>query len=761
MAELPPDGPAATPQAEPDEAPGARVQPQPIEITIQAAPGTRLHFSVEALPPEADSPARLIIDGVQVVAVGQPPAQPPPDTWRERAAAGLRRWPYSLETSLFGLALLVYLATRLVGLAAYPIYFFSDEAIQTVLAADLVRDNFSNYDGEFLPTYFYNIDRHKFNLSASVYLQVIPYLLFGKTVFVTRAVSVLVSLLAAACAGLILRDGLGLPYGWVATLLLSIAPAWFLHSRTAFETVLMVSFYTAGLYCYILYRLRAPHYLYASLALLALAFYSYSAGQLVVVATGLLLLLSDLPYHWRNRATGLRGLGLLLALMLPYLRFRWGHPAAVGDQLATLNSYWVQPLALSEKLERFGREYLYGLSPGYWFIPNQVDLVRHLMKDYGHLHRAMLPFTALGLVLALKNFRSPAYRVVLIALVAGPLGAALVQAAITRLLPLVVPLTLLAAVGLIAVLTWLERRRVPRTALALVVFAGLSLANLAMLTDALTDGPTWFQNYGLEGMQYGGQQLFAAVQETLAQNPQAELVVTPSWANGTEAIARFFLPDSLPARLDSIDTYLIRRGVIRPETIFVMTADEYIRAQESGKFTDLQALRVVPYPNGQPGFIFASLRYVDNIDALFMTEYAERRKLQEGQVIIDGQQAAVRYSLLDMGRIQDLWDGSPRSVARTFEANPFVIELTFEQPRSLSGLDLVIGDTEANLQLELYPAQGGDPLKLEFGLAGSVETPAASVDFGQTVVASGLRLVYNDLRQAEPAHVHLWELIFR
>ncbi len=116
--------------------------------------------------------------------------------------------------------------------------------------------------GIFLPTYFQN--GLYFNTSASVYLQVLPYLLFGKSIFVTRATSVLVTLLAAVSGG---ADSARfsrrqtLVAGW-GSLLLSVVPAWFTHSRTAFETVLFVSFYAAFLYFYLGYRLRNPAQVY-------------------------------------------------------------------------------------------------------------------------------------------------------------------------------------------------------------------------------------------------------------------------------------------------------------------------------------------------------------------------------------------------------------------------------------------------------------------------------------------------------------------
>ena len=80
-----------------------------------------------------------------------------------------------LEMALFTLAIGLYLSTRLIGLANFPIYFFTDEAVQTVMAEDFVHDGLRNYEDELLPTYFNKGSTYNLS-SVSVYLQVIPYL---------------------------------------------------------------------------------------------------------------------------------------------------------------------------------------------------------------------------------------------------------------------------------------------------------------------------------------------------------------------------------------------------------------------------------------------------------------------------------------------------------------------------------------------------------------------------------------------------------
>ncbi|NTW09053.1 MAG: hypothetical protein HGA28_05740, partial [Anaerolineaceae bacterium] len=136
--------------------------------------------------------------------------------WKHRSFFGggfwvwLAAWPRRIKlhqdvgTWLFIFALIISLATRLIGLTQYPIYFFTDEAIQTQAMVDLAANGYRNTEGILFPTYFRNGEYA--NLSLSVYLQWLPWLLFGKSAFVTRATSVVITLIAAVSIGILLRD---------------------------------------------------------------------------------------------------------------------------------------------------------------------------------------------------------------------------------------------------------------------------------------------------------------------------------------------------------------------------------------------------------------------------------------------------------------------------------------------------------------------------------------------------------------------------
>lgn len=750
-------------------------------------------------------------------------------------------WTTNLAAWLFLLALVIYLSTRLVGLTQFPIYFFTDEAIQALSMADLIANNYRDPSGILLPTYFRNGDYY--NISMSVYLQWLPVMLLGKSAVATRAMSVLVTLIAAVSVGIMLREVFKLQHWWVGTLFLSITPAWFLHSRTAFETVEFVAFYAGALCAYLLYRFRSARYVYLAVFLAALAFYSYSPAQLIVPLTALCLLVSDWSYHWENRRRLPLALILVMILALPYVRFALNNPSAPLAHLHTMSSYWFEDIPVAEKIVRYLREFGIGLSAWYWYIPNDRDLPRHLMKDYGHIMIATLPFALLGLAHMLRNLRAPQYRVLLVSLMVSPAAAALVQMSITRALVFVIAAAILTAIGLERTLQWIQdprarladlrqdpgitpqramlalvilglglalawlarrgidrlavcalagvlalqvsgalawlarslpsttvpgkasRWRLPATGLALTSFVILSLVNVRMLSDALRNGPLWFRDYGLGGMQYGAFQIFDLLEDYVKSHPGVRVIFSPDWANGTDVVARFFLEDFSLIKIGSVRGHLTQKLPLDDNTLFVMTPQEYQLVLESEKLTDVQVDQIVPYPDGTPGFYFVRLRYVDNIDEIFAAEAAERQALRETTVIIDGQEVKLRFSYLDTDFQAEsmalVFDRDPFTVAKTFEANPFVIEMTFPQPRTLNGFSIIIGSASVQITLRCYAERGRPPVVYTFEGQGTQNQPELSFDLPRSTQAQVLQLEVLDSLAGPQSKVHIWEVTLR
>lgn len=770
-----------TPPEPSEEKPEQRAAPQPAGIVIEAIYRDGVIVPLTPLPLPDQTRISLAVD-ITATAVVQPlqpqpaasnaaPAPPAETAPAEEAAAepeaplvtpGVRRPALAARAGLLITAAVVlfYLFTRLYALNAYPIYFFSDEAIQATTAYDFLQSGLRDNFGTFLPPFFRNADR--WNLSLSIYIHSVSVALFGVSIFVTRATSVVVSVLAVVAVMLTLRLFFNVRLWWAGALVLAAMPAWFTHSRTAFETVMMVAFYACFLCSYLMYRYRSPRYLPLAVLFGAATFYSYTNGQGVMLVSGGLLFLVDIRYHIQQRRALLLGILLAALLALPLVRFFQLQPDGVSEQLRLVDSVWTRDIPTAEKITTFLGNYFTGLSPLYWFTPNSIDFERHRMKDIAHVPTILFPFALIGFVACIRRWRSPAHRVVLIAMLAAPFTAAFSGIFVTRTLAMVVPLALLITLGLDEAVEWL-RRRAPRIPYAPAVAALLVALNLGTMRAALVDGPTWFSDYGLHGMQWGTEQLFTVIPPLLEESPDTRLLISPNWSNNADIFLRFFLDERQRERVrfGTIDPYANYKQEIDPHLVFVMPPDEYQRASTDPKFVISEPQQIIPYPDGRPGFYFVHARYSDTADAIFAAEIAERRRLREGSAAYAGQEITIRHSLLDGGSLPDLFDGDPFTLIRGFEANPFILELTLPEARSINEIALTVATMDFSVTTVVT---GADSIVRTYeqrftGLPPDPQVVIALPDAPPQVRA--ISLTITDLKAGDRANIHIRELALR
>lgn len=669
------------------------------------------------------------------------------------------------EWILFAVALAVYLATRLAGITRYPIFFFCDEALQDNLASMLLKNHFRDQTGTFLPPFFLNDQR--WAVSLSVYVHLIPVWLFGPSVACVRVTTALVSFAGVAAGGLALKE-MRNRFWWAVPLIAGATPLFFVHARLGFETAMMASCYFGFLWAYFLYRTRGPRWIFAVLALGAATFYAYTAGQGVMLLIGVALLLSDLPYHFRmaRRHKALFACALLFAALMaaPYVRYRKLHPGVVQQQLAVLDSYWTHPIPLSEKLSQFGRNYRAAFHPRYWFENNTGEAERHRMDGMAFLPPVFAPFMAIGLVACLWNFRrSSLHRAVLFSPLGVPFSAAAASLQILRLMAIVVPATLLTAVGIDWIARGLARLRIRWPAVAAVVAAGLVFQNVRLTREALVHGGTWSTDYGLYGMQWGAPQIFSALREELRKNPRARFLVSSTWSNNPTEFFPFFLSEEERSRVRMGD---IREWDLRPTTlagdeVFIMPPDEWDVAQRP-KFRVLEVRRMIPYPDGKPGFRFVRIAYSDEAPALFAKERELRSMLMEEPMSVDGKNWTVRHSQSDMGSLDAIVDGRLDTILRGLEANPFILDVRFPAPRSLRQVSISLGAMDRpGLFLQVFPASG-TPTSVRLSV--SNRPPKDFIDVpipGAPVEADRIRLEITDGDPSVPSHIEIRELRVR
>lgn len=657
---------------------------------------------------------------------------------------------------LFGLGILLYLITRFLALDKFPIYFFSDEAIQTMSAYDLVQRGFKDVNGLLFPVYFEN--GQQFNLSLSVWLQVLIAWL-PRSVWLTRGLPALLSLLFPLSAGLWAKDFFKSKHWWLIPYIITAIPAWFLHSRTAFETSLGLSFYSLFLLFYLKYRLENRKNLVWALLFGAFAFYAYAPLQLVVVATGLVLLFVDWRYHFQDKKAVLKAFIFLNFLAAPYFIFRITHQGSLTAHLNLLRSYWTLNLPLINKLGIFLSKWLKAYNPLYWFFPNETDLIRHQMKGLGHIPWIFLPFVLLGLWNALRKWKEPAYRLLLISFFIAPMGAALVDLAITRLLVMLLPFSLLTYLGLEEVLHFVEGKIKNKHIPASIIAFSLSAFSLWMTWFAIVKGPTWYGEYGLYGMQWGGQQLSEKIENFKTENPDSQLKLSPRWANNGDVILRFFLGDPLPLEIATTDEYDLYYQEIDPNLVFIVTAEEYPSLTQNPKFEQIEILDSLPYPDGQAGFYFLKLNYSPEAEAIFEEELAERKKPETVELDLFGQNALVTYSRLDMGSIAQIFDGKQSQPVRTLEANPFEITIAFQDALELKQVSATLGSPASRLTVRIWTSGRETPLIFTESATSSKQIRPITIDFGQTFAVEKIKIEIESLGEGEPTHVHLWGLL--
>lgn len=674
--------------------------------------------------------------------------------------------PENVGWVLLGAAIIVYAIVISFGIERFPIYFFTDEAIHMNMASDFIRDHFQNYDHEFMPTFF--IAEGWVN-GTSVYVQVLPYLLFGKSIAATRLVSALITLVAALTLGLVLKQVFKIKYHWAGVLLLLTTPAWFFHARTAFEYAEVGSFYMMFLYFYSRYRGGHLTSFYAAIITGALCFYTHGLGQMLMAVTGLALFVVDFRYHFHadRRKTVLYGLGLGLILFLPFVRYYLAHSNESLSQVKRRGSYWYDDeLTTLQKTWEFIKQYAYGLNPQYWYFHNPIDIARHVMKDYGDGLLITLPFAIIGFILVIKNLRRTPYHIALIAFLAAPLPASIVAVGMPRMLWMSIPIAIMTTLGLSFCLEWLEMHwKKLSNWLPWMMFILLTSLSVFMLRDALVNGPLWFDDYGLYGMQYGAKQIFEeTIVPELKKNPDLMFVVSPSWANGTDKFADFFIPkDLLPhVTFGQPDNHVTDPGGITPNTRFILPYNEYDNLLTNPKFKDIVVHQIIPYPNGKPGFYIVSLKIADNIDSILAAEKLINITPIEETMELDGQEVRVLHSPFGSGGLIHVFDNDPDTLAKVLEANPFVFDLYPTNPINTTSVVIQTGSLpDFTVTISLYAPGSSIPEIYTKTFKGLPPDPIVTMDFDKGPSKSErIYIEIKDNVSGESSQIHVRQIKF-
>jgi hypothetical protein len=263
-------------------------------------------------------------------------------------------------------------------------------------------------------------------------------------------------------------------------------------------------------------------------------------------------------------------------------------------------------------------------------------------------------------------------------------------------------------------------------------------------------------------MQWGASQVFEQIREDLQANPADRYYVSSTWANGSDVFLRFFVPGEPRVQIGHVNALAFGQQPLDEHMVFVMTFPEYQAAEASAKFKSIHLDRVLPYPDGSPGFYWARLAYADNAAELFAAEREARRQLVTAQVPWQGETLIVRHSQTSAGEAAYLFDGKSDTLLRGLEANPFILEVEFPSPRPLAGMAVQLGSMAADLHVTLTGLTDDEMARYETTEPGTRQDPVVTLafDHGPPLV-SKVHLETKDLRQGDTAQIHIREVTFR
>jgi hypothetical protein len=129
-------------------------------------------------------------------------------------------------------------------------------------------------------------------------------------------------------------------------------------------------------------------------------------------------------------------------------------------------------------------------------------------------------------------------------------------------------------------------------------------------------------------------------------------------------------------------------------------------------------------------------------------------------ISIAGVPTEVTFSKLDIGQIQDLFDGKRESMARTENANPAVFDLAFQGAREARGLEVITGTMDVGLEVKLTLADKPEPLVFSTKLVQQTTEPTVRIDFGAIQKFTRARVEIANLNGGD-GHIHIYEVMFK
>jgi len=373
----------------------------------------------------------------------------------------------SRKNKLFlGLILLVFLITRLVGIAKNPPSLYWDETSIGYNAYSILKTGKDEW-GEFIPLHFRAFG--EFKLPVYIYSVVVTTKIFGVGEFAVRFPAVIYTLGSLILVYLLTKHLFKNDFvALFCVFVLSVTPWLFILSRVGYEA-------TAGLFFYLLTTYLLLFYLdklskkkmgiflmllgsgFVGLAFI-LSIYSYNSFRLLSPLTFILILIFSFLGERKNLLRRLQFLVFPLFLIsisfIPIYKLYRFDAGASRLQAISLQGTG------REKINQLSKNYLSYFSYDFLFRTGDSNL-RSQMPGFGQLYLISLPLILLGLYAVFKRKKIDGFLILALVLIA-PLPGAITKESphAMRAISMAPFMSILISLGLFQLLDFVKKQKV-------------------------------------------------------------------------------------------------------------------------------------------------------------------------------------------------------------------------------------------------------------------------------------------------------------
>lgn len=161
-------------------------------------------------------------------------------------------------------------------------------------------------------------------------------------------------------------------------------------------------------------------------------------------------------------------------------------------------------------------------------------------------------------------------------------------------------------------------------------------------------------------------------------------------------------------------------------------------------------------------FAMAGFPGAQNSSSVPQVQRIDRSGLEVVELNLAGEAIRVAYSPLDIGHPQDAFDRDLETLMRGREANPFVLDFEFYEPRALSGLIMDFGRMDFLLRVQVYGSGESRPVLYEEEYR--AQPPIPHVDLNFTDGPEQVRRITIEIEQLnapDEVHIHIREVLFK